>query len=259
MSGLLKDNVAIVSGGLGDIGRAVALELAKNGADVAIGDLHDNSEAADLLDAIQRAGQKGRYDRVNVSEAQEVWKWIDDVSADLGVPTLIIPAAAIVEIARFAELEPAHWRKELSVNLDGPFYLALAATQRLLVAGRSGRVVFVGSWAAHAVHVHIPTYCVAKAGLRMLARCMAAELASKGILVNEIAPGFVDGGLAARFMREDPTLRATSLRQVPICELIKPEEVALQVVHLCDPRNRHMTGSTLLMDGGLSLIGLGCS
>jgi NAD(P)-dependent dehydrogenase (short-subunit alcohol dehydrogenase family) len=82
---------------------------------------------------------------------------------------------------------------------------------------------------------------------------MALELAPQGILVNEVAPGFVDAGLSGRFFREKPGLREQAAARVPIGQLIEACDVARQVAHLCDPANRHMTGSTILMDGGLSL------
>jgi NAD(P)-dependent dehydrogenase (short-subunit alcohol dehydrogenase family) len=148
----------------------------------------------------------------------------------------------------------SQWSRELRVNLDGAFYLAQAATARLLHHKRHGRVVFIGSWAAHTVHLHIPAYCVAKAGMRMLCKCMALELAPHGITVNEIAPGFVNGGLSRRVWEEHPAMRAAARKKVPVGELIAPEEVAEQVVHLCHPDNHHITGSVLLMDGGLSLV-----
>ena len=257
MTAMLEGEVAIVSGGLGDIGRAIVLEMAKRGADVGFCDLRDDADAAGLIKQVQSLNRKARYDRVDVSDHKAVWAWVDAVEKDLGTPTLIIPNAAIVKMIRFNDLDVEYWRKELSVNLDGSFYMARAATQKLVAEDKPGRVVFVGSWAAHAVHIHIPAYCVGKAGLRMLAQCMAAELAPNGILVNEVAPGFVDAGLTAQLMNEVPGRREKARQIVPIGAMIEADEVALQVAHLCDPNNRHMTGSTLLMDGGLSLFGPG--
>jgi len=249
----LQGQTAIVSGGLGDIGRAIALELAARGADVAIGDVSASSPEP-LRKRIEGLGRRFRFDRVDVSDAQAVARWITDLETSFALPTLIVPNAAIVDIRPLEKLDAAYWRRELSVNLDGAFHLAQFATARLIAKQRPGRVVFIGSWAGETVHVHIPTYCVAKAGIRMLARCMAAALAPAGILVNEVAPGYVDGGLATRFMEEDANAREASRREVPVGLLIEPAEVAKQVAFLCDPGNRHMTGSTLLMDGGLSLF-----
>jgi NAD(P)-dependent dehydrogenase (short-subunit alcohol dehydrogenase family) len=256
-TGSLAGQAALVSGGLGDIGRAIVLELARRGADVGLGDVRKPQEAAALLKQVQSLKRRARYDCVDVSDAQAVREWVDAVERDLGTPTLIVPNAAIVKMTRFNELTPEYWRKEMSVNLDGAFYMARFATAKLVAQNKPGRVVFVGSWAAHAVHLHIPAYCVGKAGLRMLCQCMAAELADRDILVNEVAPGYVDAGLTAQLMREVPGARERATKAVPIGRMISADEVALQVAHLCDPANRHMTGSTLVMDGGLTLYGPG--
>jgi NAD(P)-dependent dehydrogenase (short-subunit alcohol dehydrogenase family) len=253
----LDQQVAIISGGLGDIGRAIALELARRGAHVAIGDVLDAPGASPLLEQIRVLGCRGRYDRADVSDAGAVEAWIRAVEEDLGPPTLIIPNAAIVHFAPLPELTPEQWRRELAVNLDGAFHLAHAAALRLLHHRRPGRIVFVGSWAGHAVHPTIPAYCVSKAGLRMLMKCMAAELSPHGILVNEVAPGYVNAGLSGRYFEEDPRRAEAARATVPARRLIEPEEVAVQVAHLCDPANRHMTGTALLMDGGLSVFGFG--
>src|SRR5690606_1294359 len=100
--------------------------------------------------------------------------------------------------AALSEISPSDWNSQLNVNLSGAFYLAQNAAQRLLTAHRGGRIVFVGSWAAHAPHLNMIPYSVSKAGLRMLCKCMALELAPHQITVNEIAPGYVDAGLSGK-------------------------------------------------------------
>jgi len=251
---IFKNQTAIISGGLGDIGRAIALEFAAHGAAIAIGDIHSPDKAESFLQELLRKNVKSSYTRVDVSEAAQVQSWIAKVENELGVISLVIPNAATATFAGLYEITPEQWSRELRINLDGAFYLAQAATARLLHHGQEGRVVFVGSWAAHTPHPGIPAYSVAKAGLRMLCQCMALELAPHGILVNEVAPGYVDAGVSRRCWEKDPTIRKRALKKVPINKLISAEEVAQQVVHLCHPQNRHMTGSTLLMDGGLSLL-----
>ena len=250
----LADQTAIVSGALGDIGGAIARELARLGAKVALGDVLPDSDARNALDELRGLGTRARYDRVDVSDADAVAQWVAAVEKDLGVASLIIPNAAIVTLAGFRQVTPQQWAKELSINLSGAFHLAQAATLRLIEAKRGGRVVFIGSWAAHAPHPNIPTYCAAKAGLRMLCKCMALELAPFDILVNEVAAGYVNAGLSADLWAKNPGARERAALRVPTGQLIEPEEVALQVARLCDPSNRHMTGATLLMDGGLSLV-----
>jgi glucose 1-dehydrogenase len=231
--------------------------LARRGADIALGDILDPPQAKPQLQQIRDLGRRCRYDRVDVSDAAAVSQWVAAAEREFGVPTLVIPNAAIVHTAGVRELTAEEWRHELAVNLDGAFHLAQSAALRLLHRRKPGRVVFIGSWAGHVPHPAITAYCVSKAGLRMLCRCMAAELAEHGILVNEVAPGYVNAGLSGKVFRQDPKLREKSTRSVPVRELIDPAEVAVQVARLCEPDNRHFAGATLVMDGGLSLFGPG--
>lgn len=252
MNKSLVNQVAIISGGLGDIGRATARELARRGADVAISDVRPND--AEVNTFLRELNVRSRYDRVDVADAGAVSAWIRTVEAEVGPPTLVIVNAATVTIAGIRSITPEQWSKELRINLDGAFHMAQAAAQRLLDLKMPGRIVFVGSWAAHAPHPNIAAYCVAKAGLRMLCKCMALDLAPQGILVNEVAPGYVDAGLSAQLWARNPGSREKAAGRVPTGQLIEADEVAKQIAHLCEPDNRHMTGSTVLMDGGLSLI-----
>jgi NAD(P)-dependent dehydrogenase (short-subunit alcohol dehydrogenase family) len=250
----LEHQTALISGGLGDIGRAIARELASLGADIALCDLRPAADAEQFLDELRALGRRARYDAVEVSDASAVQQWVGEVESTLGVPTLIIPNAAQVTQADVRQLSADQWSRELRVNLDGAFHLAQAGALRLVEHRKPGRIVFIGSWAAHRVHTHIPAYCVAKAGLRMLSQCMALEFAPHGILVNEVAPGIVDAGLSARIMDGNHALRDSARQLTPVKELVQPADVARSVAFLCDPANRQMTGSVLLQDGGMSLL-----
>lgn len=200
-------------------------------------------------------GRRGLYAQVDISDAASVTAWLIDVEQSLGTPTLIVLNAAVVDIADWHSLTPESWKRVLSVNLDGAFYIASVSARLMVEKGLKGRVVFLGSWAAEHVHLEIPAYCVSKAGLRMLSKCMAGALASHGILVNEISPGFVTAGLADQFPETGSDRTEASRKLVPTGRMISPDEVAAQITQLCHPDNQHMTGSTLLMDGGLSLFG----
>jgi glucose 1-dehydrogenase len=249
----LSGHAAIISGALGDIGRAIALELAARGADIALGDIVDKSKAAPLLGELKRLGVAARYDRVDVSDAKAVQRWIDAASREMGVLDIVIPNAAIVTPKDARTVTPQEFSRELRINLDGAFFMAQAGALALAKKKRPGRIVFVGSWAGHAPHAHIPAYCVAKAGLRMACQCLALEFAPDGILVNEIAPGYVDAGLSGKFFKRNPKLRETAKRKVPVRKLISAEEVARCAASLCDFNSVHVTGNVLVMDGGLSL------
>ena len=254
MNKLFENQTVIISGGMGDIGFATAIEFAKHGANIALCGMRPEKDASKFLKEIQDYGVACTYKQVDVSDAKAVQAWVVGVENTIGVPGIIIANAAIVTLAGIHEITPEQWSRELRVNLDGAFYLTQCTTARLLEKGLAGRVVFVGSWAGSKVHQHIPAYSVSKAGMRMLCKCMALELAPHNILVNEIAPGYVAAGLSGRIWEENPGQFEKALERVPIKKIMSAKAVAEQILHLCHPQNEHMTGSTLLMDGGLSLL-----
>lgn len=254
MDKLFENKTVLISGGLGDIGRATALEFARRGANIAIGDLQPAGASTKFLAELEPYKHTYTYTTVDVTDANAVKQWIDKVEVVQGVASIIIANAAIVTLAGIHELTPQQWSRELRVNLDGAFHVSQMATARLVHHQQPGRVVFVGSWAGHAPHVHIPAYCVSKAGLRMLCQCMALELAPHNILVNEIAPGYVNAGLTGAIWKDNPGRDVIAIQKVPIKKVITAQQVAEQIANLCRPENEHMTGSTILMDGGLSLL-----
>ncbi|RBL94077.1 SDR family NAD(P)-dependent oxidoreductase [Chitinophaga flava] len=254
MKKLLKEKTVLISGALGDIGRAVAIAFAEQGAGVALGDIQPAEKAEPLLNELKAIGVPCHYTQVDVSDAAAVDSWLQAAEAALGLVSMVVANAATVTIAGLYQITAEQWSKELRVNLDGAFHIARAVTSRLLEKAAMGSVVFVGSWAAEAVHSHIPAYSVSKAGLRMLSKCMALELAPHGIMVNEIAPGYVDAGLSRTVWEQAPEQKELARLRTPVRQLITPQQVAREVVRLCDPENRHITGSVLLMDGGLSLL-----
>jgi len=111
----------------------------------------------------------------------------------------------------------------------------------------------LGSWAADSPHPHVPAYAAAKAGVRMLTRCLASELAPHDIFVNEVAIGVVDAGLSAAAFAKDPELRMRSMRASALGRLVAVDDIVAEVLHLCDPDRRSTTGATVLVDCGISL------
>ncbi|HWL55010.1 MAG TPA: SDR family oxidoreductase [Chthoniobacteraceae bacterium] len=241
----LEPGVVAISGGCGDIGLATARAFAEAGCRVALADL-----------AEKPAGCNGFYhEKLDVSDPEAVEAWYENLERHFGEPPRYLVAnAAIVTFRRCLEITPAEWKRELEVNLNGAFYFAQAGARRLAASNRPGRIVFVGSWAAHAPHRAIPAYSVAKAGMRMLCKTMALELAAHGIAVNEVAPGYVDAGLSGRAFEADPDLRAAAESGVPLARLLSPAQVAAQIVYLCSEAAAQITGTTVLVDGGLSLL-----
>ena len=243
----LKGRVAIVTGGGGGIGRAIARHLRREGARVALGDIVPAA-------AVRRRLRDFHYTEMDVSDPAAIAAWLDKVEKDLGRPDLIVSNAAVVEIAGPLEISAAAWRRTLDINLTGAFAVAQLAARRLVTAQRPGRIVFIGSWAAHAPHPRLIAYCAAKAGLRMAMQCLAAELAPHRILVNEVAPGKVDAGLSRKIFDATPGLREKARNEVPAKILLDADDVARGVSYLFSPETLQATGSVLLLDGGLSLV-----
>ena len=250
----LSGHTAIITGALGDIGLAIARELLSRGSHVALCDLKPREEANRVLDSLNVGVNRAIYHQVDVSKYDEVASWIEAVENEIGAPSVIVPNAATVTLKNVLEVSPAEWTREISVNLNGAFWPAQIAANRLAQLNQSGRIVFVGSWAAHAPHAHVAAYSVAKAALRMAMQCLALEFAPHDILVNEVAPGFVDAGLSAQVWNNRPDLKATAAARVPVRKLITAQDVARVVASFCDFDDLHTTGSVRLMDGGLSLL-----
>ena len=254
MNKIFENHIVLISGGLGDIGRAIAIAFASEGASIGIGDLKDETEGEGFMAKLQAYNVRAHYQKVNVANALQVQEWVEAVDNELGTPDIVISNAATVTIAGIEKVSSKQWADEIDINLNGSFYVTRAVAGKLIAKHIPGRIVFVGSWAAHAVHRNLPAYSVSKAGVRMLCKCMALELAPHDILVNEIAPGYVEAGLSAAIWKTNPELSEQARQRVPVKKLITAEQVAKQVLLLCNPDNIHVTGSTILMDGGLSLL-----
>lgn len=254
MAKLFESQTVMVSGGLGDIGRATAFQFAREGANVAIGDVHPPSQAADCMEQLNDCHVACTYTQVDVTDPSAVDRWIDETQKHIAVPQIIIANAAVVTVAGIHEITDEQWAREINVNLNGAFYMSRSAASKLVAAGLPGKIVFVGSWVGAVPSTSIPAYSVSKAALNMLCKCMALELAPHNILVNEIAPGYVAAGLSARIWENNPAERAVALNKVPVKKIMSADTVAGQIVNICDPHNEHITGSTILIDGGLSLL-----
>jgi NAD(P)-dependent dehydrogenase (short-subunit alcohol dehydrogenase family) len=241
-----------VTGGAGDIGSAMACELAARGAAVTLIDRLPESEAAARLERVQEAGTAS-YLQADVTD-----RWaIDAALASIDPLDIAIGNAGIVESAPFLEVTAREWQHQLDVNLSGCFHVGQSAARLMAARERPGRIIFTGSWVGEVPWPELTAYSVSKAGVRMLARSMARELAPLGIRVNVVAPGIVRAGLAKHQLETDPAYARRVSVVIPLGDLGTAEQVAQATAFLCSPEASYMTGSVLLVDGGCSLFQFG--
>lgn len=249
---MLANKTALVTGGVGDLGNAMAVHLAQAGADVVIWDLLP--ESGDRLKRVQAAGHHVLYQQVNVANRAEVDSAIEKIWAEMGRLDIVCSNAGIVESAPFLEITGQSWQKHLDVNLTGCFNVGQAAARVMVKNQIRGRIIFTSSWVGSIPWPEITAYTVSKAGVNMLVKQMARELAAYRICVNAVAPGIVKAGLAGRQLVEEPQYAARVARVIPLGEPGTPDEIAQAVVYLASPQTAYMTGSILTLDGGCSLF-----
>src|SRR5262249_10342289 len=170
-----QSKVVLVTGGMGDIGKATALKFAANGWQVALNDLISAHDALPQI-ATWNAPIFHYWSADNANRAA-VDEMMAEVEAQLGLPTVAIVNAGGVQPMPFLEMTPENWRYHLDVNLTGAFHVAQALARRLVATGTPGRILFTGSWVQEVPRAAIPAYCVSKSGLKMLAKVMALDLA----------------------------------------------------------------------------------
>lgn len=258
MTNKLEGRAIVITGGLGDIGLATAHALAANGAMVALVDLPGvglgNEEG---VRAALPVGAELFAADVTSREA------IDDVIARItdrfGRLDVMIVNAATVANAPFLSLEADAWERTLNVNLSGAFHCAQAAArcmvrQEARASGLRGKLLFTGSWVQEMPWPETAAYAVSKAGVRMLARAVGQELAPHGITANVVAPGIVLAGLSKAIHDASPAARKKAEKTIPLGTLQSADSVAAAFVFMCSDDSNYMTGSTLLIDGGASLV-----
>ena len=241
-----------ITGGLGDIGVAVARRFLQEGWSVAVNDLDPPSRGHRRLEqALGCDGSRCLYLQGDCAEADHVER-MAVMLEQWGVPDVAAINAGVVETCPLLECSAETWRRQIDCNLTGAF-LAARMCARLMARQRRGLLLFTGSWVSAVPRPGLAAYCVSKAGLDMLARQMALELAPLGIRVNVVAPGVVDAGLSGQLFRSGLADPEEFARRVPLGRLQSAEEVAGAFWLLARPEAGYLTGARVLCDGGLSL------
>jgi NAD(P)-dependent dehydrogenase (short-subunit alcohol dehydrogenase family) len=243
----------VVTGGSGDIGRAMAVELVSRGARVTVFDVREparqDGAEPDPLNAAIDAGSVA-FVQVDVCDRPAVRAALEQIAPF----DVVVGNAGISDSAPFLEITDDQWRRHLDVNLTGNFYLGQEAARLMITHGVEGRIIYTGSWVQEVPWPEIAAYSASKAGLAMLMKTMALELAKHNIRVNVVAPGIVAAGMAKYQMDHEPQYASRVANIVPLGRMQTPEDVARATAFLCSDDAAYMTGSTLLADGGCSLF-----
>jgi NAD(P)-dependent dehydrogenase (short-subunit alcohol dehydrogenase family) len=240
-----------ITGGIGDIGLAMAIELAGRGAHVSLIDRVSEQAAAPRLAEVAAVGSCS-YHAADVTDRVA----IERVVAAIDPLDVVIGNAGIVLPAPFLEVTAYQWQQQLDVNLTGCFNFGQTAARLMVARQRPGKIIFTGSWVGDIPWPDISAYSVTKAGIRMLAKAMARELASHGIRVNVVAPGIVFAGMARQQYETDAEYAKRASTAIPLGEFGTAEQIAKATAFLCSRDSDYMTGSVLLVDGGASLYKL---
>jgi len=242
----LTNKVAIVTGASRGLGSGMAIALAEAGADVALVARGDTSQLAKDIAAL---GRKTTTINVDVAAPGASEKIIADTVSALGGADILVNNAGIIRRASFLEFSEQDWREVMDVNLDAAFRLTQHFARRIVENKARGKVIHIASMLSFQGGVRVSSYTASKSALNGLTKLMANELASQGINVNAIAPGYMATDNTA-LLRADAARNQAILDRIPAARWGTPEDLAGAVVFLASPASDYMHGFTLAVDGG---------
>ena len=247
----LNGQVAVVTGAGRGIGRAIALAVARAGADVAVNDLPESQTLQSVVQECQALGVRSMAMPADLGDRQQVEDGIDQVVEQLGGLDVAISNAAYSDRELFHEADLSGFERTIQVTMWGPFYLVRAAARHMIARKRGGSIVIVSSTHATRPIPGAMAYNMSKAAVEQMAKTAATELTEHRIRVNALRPGWVDTPGERKFFTEENLENLGS--GLPMGRLGKPEEIAHGAVFLCDPASESINGSVLTMDGGIQL------
>lgn len=246
----MTDKVALVTGAARGIGRACALALAQQGADIALG-LRDKKSAEDLVSEIQALGRKVLSLQMDVAKLEEISISVAEVKAHFGKLDILVNNAGIGAPNRAELVSEKDFDETVNVNLKGTFFTS-QEVGKVMIEQRSGVIINLSSQAGF---IALPTesiYCMTKAGISHLTRCLALEWAQHGIRVNAVAPTFIKTPGTRKWLNDDAFMASVKAR-IPLGDVGEPQDVASAVVFLASEGARMITGETLMIDGGWTI------
>ena len=245
----LQGKVGLVTGAATGIGKAIAMEMARRGASVVVNYIGNASPAQDVVKTIQ--GEKGAALAIeaDVSNAAQVSQMIAQTVSQFGHIDVLVNNAGIEKQAPFLDLAESDWDRIIAVDLKGPFLCTQAAAREMAKRSK-GTIINISS-----VHEDLPfpgyaPYCAAKGGLRMLCRDLALELAKHNINIVNVAPGAIDTPINESTLKNPEKVLALK-REIPLGRVGQPADVAKLVCYLASDDASYITGTTVVIDGGL--------
>ncbi len=243
-----EGKVAIITGASRGIGRAIAEELAKGGANVVVNYSGNEEKAKEVVQFVQDTyGVEAMSYRADVSNAEEVEAMVKATKEMFGAIDFLVNNAGITRDMLLMRLKEEDWDDVLRINLKGAFLTTKAVT-RTMMRQRAGRIVNIASVVGIMGNAGQANYAAAKAGLIGLTKSAARELASRNIQVNAVAPGFIETDMTDVLTDEQ---KEAMLQVIPMQQLGQPEDVAKAVAFLLSDDARYITGQTLHIDGGM--------
>ncbi len=246
----LEGRNALVTGAGRGIGAAIALRLAADGADVVVNYLDDQDEAEGIRAQIEAMGRHSAALRADISNVAQAQRLMEEAITALSEIDILVNNAGIEKRAPFLDITPEQYQAQIAVDLSAPFFLTQAFVRQRVAARRPGSVINISSVHEDLPFPHFTAYCMAKGGLKMMMRNLAIELASCGIRVNNVAPGAIATPIN-RTLLSDPKLLKPLLANIPMGRMGQPDEVASVVSFLASDEASYITGTTIVVDGGL--------
>jgi glucose 1-dehydrogenase len=248
----LKDKVALITGSDSGIGRATAIEFAKEGANVIVCYHSDREGGEETLKEVEKLNRKGIVLEVDISDEQKVEKLFEQAIKEFGAIDILVNNAAVNGSGiNVADMDTEVFDRTIKTNLYGTFFCARTFIRHRKQKGGKGKIINVSSVHEEIVSAGTADYCASKAGVRNLTRTLALELAEDGINVNNICPGMILTPMNQEAV-DDKETRKESEENIPMKRAGKPEEIARLAVFLASADSDYVTGSSYFMDGGLS-------
>ncbi|HEX5504784.1 MAG TPA: 3-oxoacyl-ACP reductase family protein [Thermomicrobiales bacterium] len=248
----LAGKVALVTGGGRGNGRAIALGLAREGADVAVNYVAHPDAARDAAREIEGLGRRAAAVRANTADAGEVARMVAEVVERFGRVDILVNNAGVLTRTPFLEIGEDEWDRILDVNLKGYFLVGQAVARRMVAQGGGGHIINISSGNQFNASPNLAHYCASKGGVGLLTKTMALELAPHGIRVNAIAPGLIETDMNRHDIARDD-FRAARLARIPLRTIGRPEDLVGVAVLLASDDARLITGATFSVDGGSTL------